>query len=341
MSNVASQEKPTVPVKTVDKAASRTTKRNVEPQAPAAPAARGSGGNRRGGARGSEGAFRDRGVGSDRNHGRSTEEAPRNGPRGGYGARVRGGKPFRVIIASRPHVLRRDEATREELDANELIGRGSRRPREHDDRHPSRATGHGSGSDKQAAQSWGATEGDAELKDEQAGDVIAQTEKKDALVEDGAAEEPAEPEDKSVSYSDYVAQQAEKKAALEADFKVREANEGSKLDKKWANAKTLEKEEEDFIASAGGKAKRERERKIKQTIDFDPRFVEPERTRGGARGGRGGARGGRGGERGGDRGRGGNFRGAARGGASRGGRDNAAAPINTKDESAFPSLGGK
>ncbi|PNY23857.1 Uncharacterized protein TCAP_06197 [Tolypocladium capitatum] len=327
MSNVASQnrfaylgndsdgeEKPTVPVKTVDKAASRTTKRSVEPQAPAAPAAsaaQGSGGNRRGGARGSEGAFRDRGAGSDRNHGRSTEEAPRDGPRSGYGARVRG-------------------------------GRGSRRPREHDDRHPSRAGAHGSGSDKQAAQSWGAAEGDAELKDEQAGDAIAQTEKKDAVAEDGAAEEPAEPEDKSVSYTDYLAQQAEKKAALEADFKVREANEGSKLDKKWANAKTLEKEEEDFIASSRGKAKRERERKTKQTIDFDPRFVEPERTRGGARGGRGGARGARGGERGaGDRGRGSSFRGAPRGGAPRGGRDSAAAPINTKDESAFPSLGGK
>ncbi|KJZ72954.1 hypothetical protein HIM_07717 [Hirsutella minnesotensis 3608] len=314
MSNVASQnrfaylgndddgeEKPIVPVKTVDKAVNRTSKRNVEPQAPQAPVA--SGGNRRGGFRGNEGAFRDRGAGSDRNHGRSTEETPRDGPRGGYGARVRG-------------------------------SRGSRRPREQDDRHPSRAGGHG-GSDKQAAHSWGATEGNAELKDEQAGEAIARSEHKDALAEDGAAEEPAEPEDKNVSYSDYLAQQAEKKLALEAGFKVREANEGSKLDKKWANAKTLEKEEEDFIAASGGKSKRERERKTKQTIDFDPRFVEPERTRGGARGGRGGRGGERGGQRGGDRGRGGApFRGA------RGGRDNAA-PINTSDQAAFPSLGGK
>lgn len=37
-------------------------------------------------------AFRDRGAGSDRNHARSTEEPPRGGPRGGYGARGRGGK---------------------------------------------------------------------------------------------------------------------------------------------------------------------------------------------------------------------------------------------------------
>jgi len=36
-------------------------------------------------------AFRDRAAGSERNQGRSTEEAGRDGPRGGYGARVRGG----------------------------------------------------------------------------------------------------------------------------------------------------------------------------------------------------------------------------------------------------------
>jgi plasminogen activator inhibitor 1 RNA-binding protein len=36
-------------------------------------------------------AFRDRGAGSARNQGRSTEEAPREAPRGGAAARVRGG----------------------------------------------------------------------------------------------------------------------------------------------------------------------------------------------------------------------------------------------------------
>ncbi|KHN99649.1 elicitor protein [Metarhizium album ARSEF 1941] len=294
------EHKPIVPVKTVDKATARTTKRNAEPQAPAAPT-RGTG-NRRGGPRGNEGAFRDRGAGSDRNHARPTDEAPRDGPRGGYGARLRG-------------------------------GRGSRRPRDNDDRHPSRSAVH-SGSEKQAAQSWGANEGDAELKDEQAGEAIAQSEKKEALAEDAAGEEAAEPEDKSVSYADYLAQQAEKKLNIDGGFKVREANEGSKPDKKWAGAKALEKaEDEDFISGSHGKKQRERERKVKQTVDFDPRFVEPERTRGGGRGGRG--RGGRGGERGGggDRGRGASFRGG-RGGAG-------PAPINTKDESAFPSLGGK
>lgn len=270
------EDKPIAPVKTVDKAATRTTKRTVEPQAPAAPA-RGTG-NRRGGPRGNEGAFRDRGAGSDHNHARSTEEAPRDGPRGGQGARVRG-------------------------------SRGSRRPREGDDRHTTRSGAHG-GSEKQAAQSWGAVEGEAELKDEQAGEAIARSERKEAIAEDGAGEEPTEPEDKSVSYVDYLAQQAEKKLALESGFKVRGANEGSKLDKKWANAKALEKnEDEEFISGSYGKKQRERERKVKQTLDFDPRYVEAERSRGSSRGGRGG-----------------------RGGA---------APINTKDESAFPSLGGK
>ncbi|KAK2590117.1 hypothetical protein QQS21_012208 [Conoideocrella luteorostrata] len=300
------EDKPIAPVKTVDKATVRTTKRNVEPLAPAAPAAATRGtGNRRAGPRGSEGAFRDRGAGSDRNHARSTDEAPRDGQRGGYGARVRG-------------------------------GRGSRRPRDGEDRQTSRSGAH-PGSEKQAAQSWGATEGEAELKDEQAGDAIAQSEKKDALAEDAAGEELAEPEDKSVSYTEYLAQLADKKLSLGGDFKVRGANEGSKLDKKWANAKPIEKaDDEEFISGSYGKKQRERERKVKQTLDFDPRFVEPERTRGGRggdRGGRPGGRGGRGGERGGDRGRGGNFRGG-RGGAP-------STSINTKDESAFPSLGGK
>lgn len=199
-------------------------------------------------------------------------------------------------------------------------------------------TNYYSGSDKQAAQSWGATEGNAELKDEQAGEAMAESEKKDEA-ENAAAEEPAEPEDKSISFADYQAQQAEKKGAFDSEITIRAANEGSKIDKKWAAAKPLEKEEDVYFAGTGGKKQRERERKVKQTVDFDPRFVEPERTRGGSRGGRGGPRGGRGGDRG-DRGgdRGGDQPRGGRGNF-RGGRGGQAASINTKDESAFPSLG--
>lgn len=296
LGNDEEEEKPTVPVKTVDKAVKGTTKRGAEPAPPVrAPGA----GSRRGGATGNEGAFRDRGAGRDNNQARSTEEGPRGGPRGGAGARVRG-------------------------------GRGARSRRDLDDRQ-SRNVGH-SASDKQAAASWGANEGEAELKDEQAGEAIAKSEQKNALAEDAAGEEEAEPEDKSVSYADYLAQQAEKKLSLDSGLKPRAANEGSKSDKKWDSAKPLEKEESDYFAPGQSKSKRERQQKVKQTVDFDPRFVEPERTRGGSRGGRGAGRGGRGGERG-ER----PARGNTRGG--RGGRENAA-PINTKDTSAFPSLGG-
>jgi plasminogen activator inhibitor 1 RNA-binding protein len=213
---------------------------------------------------------------------------------------------------------------------------------------PSFLTKSCSDSEKQAGHGWGAIEGEAELKDEQAGEAIAKAEQKEGEAADADAE--AEPEDTSISYSEYLAQLAEKKLQLGAGVpEARKPNEGSKQDKKWATAKPISKEEEeDFVAGSGGKAKRERERKQKQVLDIDQRFVEaPEQRtggRGGFRGGRGrgdgpsrggrgegGFRGGRGdGARGGRGGRGGDRpRGAPRGGAS----------INTSDTSAFPSLG--
>lgn len=80
-------------------------------------------------------AFRDRAAGSDRNHGRSTDETPREGARGGYGARVRGGM-LAPISPPLPRLVNEKLLTL-------FLGRGSRRPREQDDRHPSRAGGHG------------------------------------------------------------------------------------------------------------------------------------------------------------------------------------------------------
>ncbi|KAK1983743.1 hypothetical protein LZ30DRAFT_687433 [Colletotrichum cereale] len=327
--NDAEDDTPQAPVKTVDKTTMRSTKRGVEPEAPARAAAGNTGAARRTNASGNEAAFRDRGAGSDRNRGKTTEEPARGGPRGGYGARARG-------------------------------GRGGRFPRERDDRQSKGIASQGadlsrSGSEKQAAQSWGATEGEAERKDEVAGEAIAQAEAKDAEAEAVAPVEPEEPEDKHISYADYLAQLAEKKLALEGSSEVRKPNEGTKLKKEWANAKEVTREDEDtFMIGTGGKTKRERERKTKQLLDIDQRYVEPERPRGGDRGGpRGGPRGGaRGGARGGDRGdrgdRGGRGRGdGPRGGAPRaggpprGGRREGGAQINTKDESAFPSLGGK
>jgi plasminogen activator inhibitor 1 RNA-binding protein len=210
-----------------------------------------------------------------------------------------------------------------------------------------------SGSAKAAAQSWGATEGQAELKDEVAGEDIAKTEQKEVTadgeaVAGGKEEEPAEPaeptepEEKQIAFAEWKAQQEEKKAALAANQQTRKPNEGSKVDKKWANAKPLSKDEDEdtFMIGTGGKVKRERERKTKQLVEIDNRYVEPERPRGG-RGGRGGDRG-RGGFRGesrGGRGGAGFPRGGSGGRGAPSGRENAA-PINPKDTNAFPSLGG-
>ncbi|ROT38553.1 hypothetical protein SODALDRAFT_333153 [Sodiomyces alkalinus F11] len=331
LGNDVEEETPRPPMKIVEKSVSRTTKRNAEPEAPARLPAGGAG-NRRSNASGNEAAFRDRNVGSDRNRGRPTEEGGRGGSSGGYGARARG-------------------------------GRGGRFPRERDDRHPKNIA---SGSEKQAAQSWGAPEGTAELKDEQAGEAIAQSEKKEAEGEAVTDEnaKPEEPEDKHISYAEYLAQQAEKKLALNAALEPRKPNEGA--DQKWGKVQEVQRNDEEYVPATASKSRREREKKAKQVIEIDQRYVEPERPqRGGARGGRGGPGGPRGGGRGGDRGnfrggdrgnfRGGdrgdrgdrgNFRGGDRGdrgdrGNFRGRRDNAGPSLNPKDESAFPSLGGK
>ncbi|KAG4410741.1 hypothetical protein IFR04_016123 [Cadophora malorum] len=320
-----SDKEPEPPVKVIDKTPARTTKRNAPAEAPAskAPAATEGRGGRRGGFNGNEGAFRDRNAGSANNRTKPTEDGRQDRP-----ARAQGTYDGR--------------------------GRGGSRRGGNMDRHSRTVGGE---SEKQAGHGWGANEGTAELADEQAGEAIANAEAKEALGGDAAptdgavAEADAEPEDNHKSYEEYLADLAEKKLALGAGVpEARKPNEGSKQDKKWANAKAIAKEEEeDFVAAAAGKAKRERERKQKQTIDIDQRFVEAPEQRGGGRGGfRGGrgrgdgpSRGGRGEGRGGrGEGRGG------RGGPSRGGRGGnsgaprgGSAPINTNDKSAFPSLG--
>ncbi|KAK0710876.1 hypothetical protein B0H67DRAFT_491563, partial [Lasiosphaeris hirsuta] len=318
--DVEDTDGPPAPVKTVEKTTTHTAKRNTDGSAPAAAKAAVTS-NRRGGPSGSEAAFRDRNAGADRNRGKPTDEsAPRGAPRGGANARVRG-------------------------------GRGGGRPRSSDDRHSKHVAG---GSEKQAAAGWGATEGEAELKDEVAGEEIAKTEQKEATTDAIPETEEAKeenPEDNYKTYDQYLAEVAEQKLALESEraLALRKANEGIKEDKKWANTKAIVKEEgEDYFAASGGKSKRERERKVKQVVELENRYIEPERP---GRGGRGGGSGrGRGdGARGdGARGRG---RGAPRGefrgnrGAARGTENRAptagGAPVNPNDESAFPSLGGK
>jgi plasminogen activator inhibitor 1 RNA-binding protein len=276
--------------------------------------------------RGNDAAFHDRNAGRESNRSRPLEESGSRGRGGGRGARVRG-------------------------------GRGSGNPRPYDDR---RAKNIPHGSEKQAAHGWGATEGEAELKDEQAGEQIAAAEQGEAAAEgeDKAAEgeaaedaEPAEPEVKQTTLDDYKAELAEKQAQL-GTHQIRQANEGSKLDKKFADLKPFSREEDEFMAGTGGKHKRERERKVKEMIPIDDRYHEPERRP--MRGGRGGGgdRGGRGEYRG-NRGRGGSDAPRGRGGSDaprgtgRGGPRGGAGPRGPRrdeppkadDPEAFPSLG--
>jgi len=315
-----SDKEPEPPVKVVDKTPARTTKRNASDEAPASKApVSDNRGNRRGGPTGNEGAFRDRNAGASANRSKPIGDVADRGGRGGR-------------------------------------GRGDRGPRRGGDRHSRHV---GGDSEKQANHGWGATEGNAELNDEQAGEAIAQADQKDAAGETAAADaEPKEeePVDNSISYEEYQKQLEEKRQALAAETpEVRKPNEGVKLDKKWANAKAIVKEEEEAFIAGSAKAKKERKEQVKkQVVDLETQYYQAPSTGRPARGGRGdgprrggdrggdrpprgdGARGGRGrgdGPRGPPRGRGDGFRGPPRG-APRGGNS-----LNTNDTNAFPSLG--
>lgn len=178
-------------------------------------------------------------------------------------------------------------------------------------------------------QGWGNEDGEKAWDDEKAAEKIANTEENQPQTP--AEGEPEEPADKSKSFADYL---AEKAAGQDLSAKpVRAANEGSKSDKKWADAKELKRSEEDdaYIQGTQKETKNTKQRKEKNYLDVDLRFVEPPRTGGGGpRGGRGG-RGGRGAGRG--------DRGSGRGRGS-GPRSDRPAPVPV-DEKNFPSLGAK
>jgi plasminogen activator inhibitor 1 RNA-binding protein len=195
-----------------------------------------------------------------------------------------------------------------------------------------------SGSEKQAAQSWGAVEGTAELNDEQAGEAIAQSEQKEAEAEDAEAESQ-EPEVKRETLDAYYARQAEARAALNAGTTAREVT-----NKGFDNATQVVKEQEDYVTPSGGKNQRKREQKKKEIVTWEDRGEPTQEARGGFRG-RGGDRGPRGGDRGDRRGGAPRGRGAPRGGdfprgGPRGGGRGAAGPNTTSNEE-FPTLGSK
>ena len=232
--------------------------------------------------------------------------------------------------------------------------------------------------EKQAAKGWGETTGEGEWNDEKAGEAIANAEAKDdagftpdtsgadpafsngpgangEVVGEDAA--PAEPEEKTMSYDEYLAQQAEKRLALSGNtLETRKANEGSKQKFPEGTAIQRSAEQENFISPASAKAKKEKENKAKDLFVLEGQYyAAPDSGDRGGRGGRGRGSGGRGrggGEFRGDRergGRGGRGRGESRGGfrGDRGGeRGGDRAPrggsgaFNANDQSAFPALGG-
>lgn len=196
-----------------------------------------------------------------------------------------------------------------------------------------------SGSEKQAAQSWGATDGDAELKDEEAGEAIAQSEQKAAETEDAEAESQ-EPEVKQLTLDQYLAKLKVDRAdaGIDAAQRLRQANEGAK---KKESLVAIEKEElGDYAAPVEKGNKKKKEKAQKNVLEWDGSWKETPRE-----GGRGGFRGDRGGERRGGRGRGGAPRGdgaprgAPRGGAPRGGRGGPSAAGPVLNDNDFPSLG--
>ena len=229
-----------------------------------------------------------------------------------------------------------------------------------------------SDNEKQAAHGWGGTDGNAEWADEKAGEDMARAESNDdpGFTPDTSGNDPAfdkgpgapgeelgedaaaEPEEKTKSYDEYLAEQAQKRMALgDNSLQTRKANEGSKQKIPEGSAFTRNPEEENFMIGGNLKAKREKHQTAKNTLNLDGQYYAPPDA--GDRGGRGGrgrgegrGRGDRGGFRGdrGDRGgRGGRGRGEFRGSrgdrGDRGDRGGSRGGFNASDSNAFPALG--
>lgn len=362
-----SDKEPEPPPKVVDKPVARTSKRNAPDTTPS---------ESRGGHSGHEEA------GYVNNRSKPADDGVRQG-RGGRGGRGRGGRGDRHNRGlPNDHVKQADqswgaptgESEWNDEQAGEAIAKADEAAEPAGWNTTESTTGGGAGWDNTGATAkeatgatgaggsewdnagatgWDSTEaaGGAGEWDSSANAVPDSESKPEGEYTgtDAAAGQPAaepEPEDNSKSYADYLAEQAEKKLRLNDNVReARKPNEGSKQDKKWAQAKAFTKDEEDdeYMAGKSGKEKRERQRKEKTRLEVDLRYVEPSGGRGGGERGRGGR--GRGGERGRGRGRGDAYRGRGdgeyRGGGYRGNRgDRDVSSVNVSDESAFPSLGG-
>lgn len=269
------------------------------------------------------------------------KEAPTAAPREGNnrrGGRVTAGNE----AAFRDRTAGRSNNRSKPTDETEQPARGGRGGRGRGDRQS--RTGQ-TDTRKQVQQGWGAESGEKAWDDERQGERLAKAEEN---APETPAEEIEEP-DNSKSFSDYLAEKAARESL--AAKPVRAANEGVKEDKKWATAKEVEhKEEEAYFQGASEKTQRQKQRKEKNFLDVDLRFVEQPRSGPSPHGGRGG-RGGdraprgdrpaRGAPRGGAPRGSGAPRGAPAAGAPRGGRGAPRGPTGpTVDEKNFPSLGG-
>lgn len=224
--------------------------------------------------------------------------------------------------------------------------------------------------EKQAEKGWGENTGTGEWSDEKAGEAIAEAEAKDepGFTPDTTSADPAfsngpdgptgeddaasaEPENKTKSYDQWLAEQAEKRLAIGGgSLAPRKANEGSKQKFPQGTAFQRNPEDENFMSGSGGKQRKQKEKQEKDLLVVEGQYYAPIEQDRGPRGGRGGGRG-RGREAGGDRGGRGGGRGRGRGeGESRGTprgehrgehRGVTRGGLNTSDERAFPSLGGK
>lgn len=253
---------PEPPTKVVDKPTARTGKRNGLAEQPArveAPAAGRSA--RRDNFTGSEQAFRDKTAGASNNRSKPTDDGVRQDR---HPNRTREPNEHRDIG-------NRGRSSRGGGGYGARGMRGTRTGR--DDRHSRTNIGE---HEKQAAKGWGDNTGEGEFADEKGGLADAAAEEKaegviadDVPVDENgvSADQLAAEEDKTKSYEQYLAEQLEKRAALnDRPLAARQANEGSS--KKFPEGKAFARDDtaENFIVGGGGKQARQRERKTKARV---------------------------------------------------------------------------
>lgn len=213
-------------------------------------------------------------------------------------------------------------------DRNTKNGRGGRSAPRDGKRAYDRRSGTGRGKEIKkgggGARNWGSDKAEAKQME---GTINEDEVKEDKPVQDAEPTEGEEaavvekPEDKTITFADYMASKGGKQGTVERE-----------VENEFKGVAVSAKVEEDFLVMGGGKQKKTKKKKDgeKKTVEVGFRVANPN-AGGGGRGGRGGR-----GDRGGRGGRGSrDGRGRGRG---RGGRGAKNSGLNVQDEAAFPSL---